>query len=76
MNRNITIDGLASRTREDGTVGSVLTVSAGDGCVNADMAEGLGTVRVSHGQTIVRVSFGENGIAGVAVDDDVVWGED
>lgn len=74
MNRNIRVEGLASRSDEDGMVGSVLSAPVGDGCVIADTVEQ--TVRFSMGQTIVRIQFDADGIAKVAVDDDVVWNQD
>jgi hypothetical protein len=74
MNRNIRVEGLSTRVREDGVTGSVLSAPVGDGCVTADTVEGNGTVRVSRGQTIVRVRYDdEGGISEVAVNDEVVW---
>jgi len=74
MNRNIRIDGLTSRVRANGTVGSVLTARVGPACVSADMAEENGVIRISGEQTIVRVRLSEDGgISAVAVDDEPVW---
>jgi hypothetical protein len=76
MSRNIAVEGLVSRIRDDGETGSVMTAKVGDGCVSADMVEGAGTVRVSRDQTIVRVRFGENnGVKEVAVNDKPVWSD-